>query len=183
MNESLFTDFPQLETERLILREVTEEDTAMVYQFNADLEALRYVPRAPYTKNEQAVEKIQGFQKGFRDKKGIWWTYVLKETGHSLGYGGLFNIEAEGTKAEIGYGILKEHWGRGYVGEAVKEMSRFGFEDLQLHRIFGLVDPANTPSARILEKLGYEKEGLLRHDEYARGQYFDMTVWGRVVKS
>ena len=99
-----------------------------------------------------------------------------------LGYGGLFDIAAAGTKAEIGYGIQQDHWGRGYMSEAVAEMTRFGFEDLQLHRIFGLIDPAHGASSRILEKLGFVNEGVLRHDQYARGQYFDMTVWGRVAE-
>lgn len=180
MNDAVFVTFPVLETDRLLLREVSHEDLELVYRFNADPQALRYVPRAPYTEMIQAIEKIAGFHEGYRERRGVWWTFVLKETGDLLGYGGFFDIGAEETKAEIGYGILPEHWGQGYMSEAVAEMTRFGFEDMGLHRIIGRVAPANEPSARILARLGYEKEGVLRDDEFARGEFFDMTIWGKL---
>lgn len=180
MNDAVFTAFPVLETERLLLRDVAHEDLEMIYQFNADPQTLRFVPRDPYTDRLQAIEKIAGFHQGYRNRQGVWWTFTLKETGELLGYGGLFDIANEGTKAEIGYGILQKHWGQGYMSEAVAEMTRFGLEDLGLQRLFGRVDPANTASGLILAKLGYEKEGCLRCDMYARGEFFDMDVWGRV---
>lgn len=180
MNISVFKKFPHLETARLILRPVSVDDIPMVFAFNADLETLRYVPRDPYRNMDEALEKVAGFTKGFKEQKGIWWTYALKDTGQSIGYGGFFEVDAACSKAEIGYGTLSEYWGRGYAGEAVAEMARFGRSEMKLHRIYGQVDPANTASAKILLKLGFKKEGCLHHEEFARGQYFDLDVFGLV---
>jgi len=141
---------------------------------------LRYVAREYYIEKSEAVVKLESLQAGFHDKTGIIWTFVLKETGEALGYGGFFEISENRNEAEIGYGILKEYWGHGYVSDAVHELSRFGFETMQMQRIFGRVDPGNIPSARILEKLGYQNEGVLQADEYARGKSFDMTIWAKL---
>ncbi len=181
MNEQVFDHFPVLETPRLVLRQVAAVDIPLVYCFNADLETLRYVPRDPYESLDQAVEKVDGFARGFADHKGIWWTFELKDSGKAIGYGGLFDVEATASKAEIGYGTLPEFWGQGYVSEAVAEMTRFGREEMALHRIYGLVHPENGASARVLEKLGYEREGCLRGEEYAREKWFDLVVWGWVA--
>jgi [ribosomal protein S5]-alanine N-acetyltransferase len=180
MNTSVFSTFPSLETERLVMRAVGVEDIPMVFAFNSDPETIRFVPRALYESMDEALEKVAGFTSGFRQEKGIWWTFVLKETGTAIGYGGLFDIDAECSKAEIGYGALEEFWGKGLIGEATAAMTEFGKEVMELHRIYGHVDPANEPSAKILLKLGFKKEGCLRHDIFARGQYFDMDVFGLV---
>jgi len=180
MNLSIFDNFPQLTTDRLILRRVSAEDIPMVFEFNSDPEVLRFVPRDLYTDYDEALEKIAGFTKGFKEKKGIWWTFVMKDSGIAIGYGGLFEINAECSKAEIGYGTLKTFWGQGYVSEAVAEITRFGRKEMKLHRIYGHVDPANEPSAKILLKLGFTKEGCLHHDIHARGEYFDMDIFGLV---
>lgn len=180
MNISVFNKRPLLETPRLLLRPVHVDDIPMVFAFNADLETLRYVPREPYRNLDEALEKVAGFSKGFKEQKGIWWTYVLKETGQSIGYGGLFDVDVACSKAEIGYGTLSEYWGQGYAGEAVAAMVRFGQSDMNLHRIYGQVDPANTASAKILLNLGFKKEGCLHHEVFARGAYFDLDVFGLV---
>ncbi len=180
MNDSVFNKFPRLETERLILRAVGAEDIPMVFAFNSDPEAIRHVPRAAYENMEEAVEKVAGFTQGFKQQKGIWWTLILKETGAAIGYGGLFDVDKESSKAEIGYGALQAYWGRGYIGESTKEMVRFGKEVMKLHRIYGYVDPANKPSAKILHNLGFKKEGCLRHDVFAQGKFFDMDVFALV---
>lgn len=181
MNNSVFDHFPNLETDRLRLRRLGVDDIPMVFDFNADHEALRYVPRAPYVHLDEAVEKVAGFIKGFRDRNGIWWAFVLKNSNEAIGYGGLFDIDAECSKAEIGYGLLKPFWRQGYASEIVSEMTRFAVEQANLHRVYGLVDPENTPSAKVLLKLGFQHEGCLHHDIFARGQYFDMDVFGLIT--
>ena len=129
---------------------------------------------------DEAREKVAGFIKGFQEEKGVWWAFVLKETNQTIGYGGLFDVDSECSKAEIGYGLLKPFWGQGYMSEAVAEITRFAVEDIKLHRVYGLVDPENIPSAKVLLKLGFQHEGCLRHDIYARDRYFDMDVFGLI---
>jgi len=183
MNEEMFTVFPKLETQRLVLREVVEDDQGLIYSFNADPNALRFVAREFYTDVSEAVAKLQSMKACFHDKTGIVWTFALKETGEPIGYGGFFDISDNRQESEIGYGILKKFWGQGYVSEAVKEISDFGFKMMNFERIFGRVDPRNIHSARILEKLDYLNEGVKENDEQARGQSFDMTIWAKVRES
>lgn len=176
MDDSVFDELPRLRTARLVLRRVERDDVEMVMAFNSDAASLAHVPRDPFTEMEQAADWIAGFDKGYAERRGVWWTFTLGDTGEAIGYGGLFGIDHACRKAEIGYGLLPDRWGRGFGGEAAWAMTEFGIRSLGLHRIFGKVEPDNPASARILQKLGYRREGVLRHDAFARGRFFDMTV-------
>jgi len=174
MNHEIFSAFPLLHTPRTDLRQVGWDDLTMVHTFNASLESLRYVAREPYTDVAQAEEKVQTFLDGFREREGLWWTFVLRETGQAMGYGGLFEVDTEVGTAEIGYGLLPEFWGRGYITEIVDEMVRFGFEDFGLARIHALVVPGNTASEAVLLKRGFSLVEVIRNHSEARGEQFDM---------
>lgn len=177
MNEKPFLDFPVLTTERCDLRQVQWQDLGMVFDFNSDLRVLRYVAREPYQTMDEAREKIQGFFDGYEQKKGIWWTFIEKESGQVMGYGGLFNIEADQGTAEIGYGLLSEFWGKGYITEIVPEMVRMGFLDLRLDSIHALVVPGNHASEKVLLGQGFAHVELLQEHSQARGESFDMNLF------
>ena len=179
MNNIVFGQFPNLKTNRVDLRQVLADDLAMVYSFNADLEALRFVARDPYTTMAQAEEKVQGFSDGFLEHKGLWWTFVERDTGQAMGYGGLFEVDAEAGTAEIGYGLLEEFWGRGFITEIVGEMVRFGFEDMGLGLIHALVTPGNTASEKVLLGKGFSRVEVVRDHSSAREKNFDMGRYER----
>ncbi len=180
MNKDIFNSFPILETDRIILRNLNEKDADKVFEFNSSLEMLKYVPRDPYIKIEEGIEKTKSFIKGFEDKNAIWWAFVLK-TEKSLdkliGYGGLFDINIEVNKAELGYGLLKEYWGQGIISEVVKKIVNFGICEMDLHKVYAYIEPANIPSIKIVERLEFKKEGMLIDDVFARNKYFDMSVY------
>ncbi|NIW38715.1 MAG: GNAT family N-acetyltransferase, partial [Gemmatimonadetes bacterium] len=81
-------------------------------------------------------------------------------------------------QAEIGYDLAHRHWGRGLMTEALRPMLRFGFEEMDLHRIEAGVTVGNEASARVLEKLGFREEGLLRRGGYWKGAYHDLRGFG-----
>lgn len=174
MNDQVFISFPELKTPRVDLRQVNHDDLAMVFAFNASLETLRFVAREPYTELIQAEEKIQGFLDGYLARKGIWWTYVLRDSGRSMGYGGLFEVDPEEGSAEVGYGLLPEFWGRGYITEIVGEMVRFGFQEMELALIHALVVPGNTASEKVLGHLGFGCVEVVPDYSQARDESFDM---------
>ena len=180
MDKNCFSIFPRLQSDRLILRSFTEDDWSHVFAFNSGEAELRYVPRNPFKTKTEAVEKLNAFINGFTEKKAIWWAFSLAESGEFIGYGGLFDIADECGKAEIGYGLLQQYWNRGYVSEAIDKIVRYGLDDMKLHRIYAYVDPENGASRRVLEKLGFNREGTLRDDQFARGRYFDMDVLARL---
>ncbi|MBI9071536.1 MAG: GNAT family N-acetyltransferase [Melioribacteraceae bacterium] len=180
MNTEIFNSFPELKTKRLVLRQMNENDLEGVFKFNSSLANLNFIARKPFTDISQAKEKLVFFMSGFPKKNGIWWTFTLKPEDKLIGYGGLFDIDSESNKSEVGYGLLEEYWGKGIVSEAVKAIVDFGFNEMELNKIYGKIVPGNTASEKILEKLGFKKEGVLVDDEFARGKYFDMGIYSRL---
>ena len=81
-------------------------------------------------------------------------------------------------RATIGYDLLKEYWGNGYMTEAVKAMINYGFEELGLMRIEATVEPANTASVRVLERAGFQLEGKLRKRYLYKDRFHDELVFG-----
>jgi len=181
MNPDVFTGFPVLHTERLDLRQVLLDDARLIYDFNSDVEALHHIARDPFPSIAPAENRAATFRAEFLDKTALWWTFVRRSDGVPVGYGGLFDVDANASSAEIGYGLLREFWRCGYATEAAAAMLSFGIGPMRLHRVHARVNPGNTASERLLEHLGFTKEGLLRDAEYARGRYFDMSVYGLIT--
>jgi len=174
MYEKVFADFPLLKTSRVDLRAVCADDVAIVYAFNGSLDALRYVARDPYTALTEAEEKVQVFLESIDKKTGLWWTFVLRQTGQSMGYGGLFDLDTDDGSAEIGYGLLPEFWGQGHITEIVGEMVRFGLAEMELSLIHALVVPGNVASEKVLLGHGFERGEVFVDHSQARGESFDM---------
>jgi len=180
MNEKVFEPFPNLETDRIILRQIKEKDTASIFRFYSDDESLKFIARNRFTKLEQAVEKVKDFQKYYEEKKAIWWTFTQKPDNEFIGFGGLFEISKESNKAEIGYGLLPEYWGNGIMSEVIKKIVDLGFLEMKLHKIYGVITPGNNASIRILEKLDFLKEGMLKDNEFAQNKYFDSAIYSLI---
>ncbi|MGD8305619.1 MAG: GNAT family protein [Ignavibacteria bacterium] len=180
MNENAFEPYPIFETERLVLGELNESDIELVFEFNSNLEAIEYVARDPWTDIEQAKERMNFFIDAYHKKEAIWWSIKLKSENKVIGYCGLFNIEKEHNKVEIGYGLLPGNYGKGLMTEAIKEIVDFAVNKLKLHRIYGIVVPGNTASEKILENFGFKREGVLKDYSYARKKYFDMGMFALI---
>ncbi|MBU1101745.1 MAG: GNAT family N-acetyltransferase [Bacteroidetes bacterium] len=179
MNEKYFLEFAELKTERLYFTKLTKEDIGLLYSFNSSEESLRYIARDPFTKIEQAEELFNNFDKGVKNMEMLWWRINLI-TGESIGYCGLFNICMKTLKAEVGYGLLPDYWGKGYAGEMAKRITEFGMNNFGLHRMWGRIEPKNKASIRVLQKLGYCYEGTHRDVEFAKNKYFDMSIYALI---
>jgi len=180
MNDKVFNSFPGLETNRLMLRRIKPKDVDCIYKFYSDLTTLEYIPKEPFTSLDQARDKIKEFEKLYKEEKAIWWTFTLKTSDDFVGFGGVFDINKKSNNAEIGYGLLPEYWGKSFMSELVKEIVDFGFDKLQLHKLSGFITPGNVGSVRVLERLGFEKEGELKDNNFARGRYFDTAIYARI---
>jgi len=156
-----FATFPTIETQRLLLREITHADAPAIYHIFNDHETMRYY-ETPYTSLEQAHDQVQLHKRRFREKVGIRWGIAFKHAPARLIGNCGFNPRLYGNHADIGYVLAREHWRSGIMYEAVNAILPFGFEALELQRIEAWVFPDNTASARLAEKLGFTYEGLLR---------------------
>jgi len=90
---------------------------------------------------------------------------------------GLFRLNEQHGRAEIGYVVAREHWGRGVATAAARAALEWSFETLRLHRVEAIVHPDNVGSVRMVEKLGFGREGTLREFTRIRGVQRDMTLY------
>lgn len=167
-------------SEKLEYRFLNSNDAKLLFCFNSSIDNLVFVPRKPFKSIDEANDLLSKFLKSMEEKTSIWWAFQTLKSGRSIGYGGLFGIDYENRRAEIGYGFLREFWGKGYASSIVDYITNFGFSELKLHRIYGLVYPENKASIRVLEKNGYLNEGIMHDYYYAREKYFDMSLLAKI---
>ena len=150
-----------IETERLILRELRNEDVNGMFELNSSLEVQRYVGNKPIKSLEEASRDIEFIQNQYL-KNGIGRLAVVeKETGLFIGWGGLKLIteEMNGFKNfyELGYRFLPKYWGQGFATEVAKASIKYGFEKLKLDSIYAIADVQNIASNHVLQKVGFTK--------------------------
>ena len=142
-----------LETERLLLREFTEEDYLFAWKMNTDPDVMRYTGE-PMPENSQAV---RSFFRNYPDyeKYGFGrWACVFKENKQLIGFNGL-KFFPETEEVDLGYRFIKDYWGRGLATESSQAVVTYGFEKLGLKKIIAFVVPENKASIRVLQKTGF----------------------------
>lgn len=102
---------------------------------------------------------------------------TLRNSGNVIGSCGFLNRAPKHFRAEVGFELSKQYWGKGIAAEALEAVIKFGFEHLQLERIEALIEPANTSSQKLVEKTSFMREGLLRHYEYTCGKFDDLLIY------
>lgn len=169
--------FPTLETERLLLRRIVPEDARALFAFRSDPEVQRY-NGGPLAHAEQAAELVALFEAGFQARTRLEWGIVLKGADDRLiGDAGYAHWSQRHRRAEIGYGLARIHWRQGIAAEAVAAILRFGFEGMDLHRIHACPLVENMASVRLLEKLGFRREGIRRDEIWADGAFHDEALY------
>jgi RimJ/RimL family protein N-acetyltransferase len=176
-----------LRTDRLLLRPWGEADIDAITAACQDPETQRYVPvPAPYTRAHAESYVRETVPNGRSAATDVVFGAVVRETGEAIASVGLHRIKdlgAEyGAAAEIGYWTTPAARGRGYMTEAVREVCRWGFEELGLARIEWIAVAGNEPSWRVVEKLGFTREGTLRSWLVHRGRRHDAWV-GSLLRS
>jgi RimJ/RimL family protein N-acetyltransferase len=163
-----------LETERLLLRPLTTADVDAVHAYQSLPEVCAYIPYEPRSREEVAQRLSDpAFTRTALDAEGqvLVLGMVLKETGRVIGDALLFWHSRLHRSGEVGYQLHPDHWGRGYVTEAAREMLRLGFEELGLHRITARIDAENPASAAVLRRLGMRQEAVLVENEWFKGRW------------
>lgn len=146
------------ETERLILRELITADKQGIFELDSDPEVQQYLGGKTIKSIVQAEEAICFIRQQYIDNGIGRWAIIEKNTGAFLGWTGLKLITEKTNKHinyyDLGYRLLKKHWGNGYAAETVKAVLAYGFETLQLKEIYAMADSRNFASIKILEKAG-----------------------------
>jgi [ribosomal protein S5]-alanine N-acetyltransferase len=163
--------FPTLETERLKLVEITPKHAERLFEIFSLDEVTKYYGAETFTEIEEAIKLIEMFQKNFYEKRAFRWGIILKENNQLIGTTGLNGLQLKNKKAEIGYELHPSYWRKGYTTEAIKEVLRYSFGELELNRIGAVVYIENQASFNLLKKLGFCKEGELRDYLYQNNKY------------
>lgn len=170
-------DFPLLETERILLNRVEEDDAGRFFEIMSRDEVTIYCGMDSLVHPEEAIEMIRSFQTSFDVRRGMRWAIRLKETGDFVGTIGLNNLYMGSKKAEIGYELHPDYWRQGLTQEAIHGVLSYAFAELGLYRIGAVTFPENKSSNRLLEKLGFTREGRLRGYLHQRNQSYDAFVF------
>lgn len=112
--------------------------------------------------------------------KGYWWAICLKEDNTFVGAGGFNDLEKDHKKAEFGFWLLPEFWGKGYMQEAAKAMIETAFNQWGLHRIEGFVETNNSACKKAIAKLGFEHEGTMRECEQKDGKWISIDIFANI---
>ena len=177
-----FSPFPNLKTERLLLRRVDSNDIKEIFALRSNPETMKYIPRPLVKTDEDALEHIAMIDSKIDSNEGINWAITLKDNPKLIGVIGHYRIKPENYRAEIGYMLLPEYNGKGIVSEAVKEAVNYGFQVMKLHSIEAIIDPDNYGSAKVLEKNGFVKEAHLKENEFFEGRFLDTVIYSILNK-
>ena len=172
--------FPELKTERLTLRQIADADAEAYYRA---LSALPHTSSWTESLEAQSVQTTRNAIRAYNNyfahsKTNIPWVLVDRK-GHLVGFVKLCNIQNR-SKAEIGYWLAKPQWGKGLMTEALTAILTFAFDSLGLHRVYATTHIDNEASQRVLERVGFQKEGVLRKHGRRQGQWVDSVLYGRL---
>lgn len=172
----IFSDIPQLETDRLILRKMLVSDSYDMYEYSQRADVTKYLTWQPhpgrgYTKNYLEYVSTRYESGDFFD-----WAVVEKASGRMIGTCGFTRFNLPSDSAEIGYVINPDFSGRGYATEAVRRVIDFGFNVLGLNRIEAKYMEGNKASHRVMEKVGMTYEGMHRSSMLVFGAYKNIGI-------
>jgi ribosomal-protein-alanine N-acetyltransferase len=176
--------FPTLTTERLILRELLPTDAADVLVFRGDPVVQKY-DDPPIHSLQEARAFIEEMREACTAEQQQTWAVTLKRNDTVIGAVSLQYPNHTGNRyhhrAEVGYGITQAHWGRGIGSEAVRAVVHYGFAHRYLNRIYARTIADNVGSVRLLEKLGFVREGTQReHSLEDDGRFHDSAMYGLI---
>jgi RimJ/RimL family protein N-acetyltransferase len=175
-------ELPRIDAERVVLRWLTERDVGALHRVFSNAEVMRYWSHPPFEDESAAERLLRDIHDLFRRQELFQWGIARREDDIVIGTCTLFNFHEESARAEIGFALGRDHWRRGYMSEALRALIAFAFDVLALRRLEADVDPRNTPSIRVLERLGFVREGHLRERWQVNGEVQDGLFYGLLCR-
>lgn len=171
-------ELPRLSGKRLDLRWLTTDDAPALLRIFGDSEVMRYWSSPPLRDLAAATALVDEIQHFFRSRTLFQWGIASREGDELYGTCTLLNIDHAHRRAELGFALARDAWGRGLATEAVEALIGFSFDTLALHRLEADVDPRNDRSLRLLERQGFRREGYLRERWHHLGELNDSVFLG-----
>lgn len=180
--ESVFETFPYLESERFYFKEVNDSLKENLMEMFCDDDVMKNSGMEITNAKKQCEMYLEKVKSMYENKKAIRWSIIDKKTNDFVGEFGFYNIDLCSNNAEIGYTVLKKYWRRKVATECAKVIEKFGFNVLNLNRIIAQIDVKNTPSIKLVEKLNYHKDGVLREHylNNIENRYVSIAIYSRL---
>jgi len=169
---------PTLNTSRLRLRPFNDSDADDLFALHSNAFVLRYWDAPPWTDPLRADVFIAACRQMEEEGTGARLAVDRAYDGAFIGWCGLTRWNPDYRSASMGYCFDDEVWGHGYATEAARALLQWAFNTLDLNRVQAETDTRNAASARVLEKLGFVREGTLREDCVVSGEVSDSWVYG-----
>lgn len=164
------------ETDRFLLKEIVQEDIHHIHKGLSDESVTQYYA-VHFPTLEATQEQMDWYANLKATETGLWWGIYTKDTNEFCGAGGYNDLDKINRKAEIGFWLLPEFWGKGILKEVMPQLFQMGFTDLNLHRIEGFVEADNAKCRRALEKVNFTHEGTMRQCEIKNDKYIDVAIY------
>lgn len=173
----ILSNLPTIETERLLLRKITLNDANDMFEYGSDPHVSEYTTWSTHTSIEDTKYFIKSLLKMYKKRELVDWGIVHKAEKKIIGTCGYVEWSMTHSRAEMGYALSRKYWNQGYMSEAVNAMMEFGFREMHLNRIQAKCQVNNIASARVMEKVGMQLEGILRQQLFVKDEYWDLKIY------
>ena len=168
---------PTLTTARLVLRPFRDADRREVFELHSNARVMRYWDSAPWRDETQADRFLARCRALSDNEAGARVAVERRDTGRFIGWIGLQHWDHDNRSANLGYVFAEHAWGQGYATEAGRALLEWGFDVMDLNRVSAQTDTRNEASARVLTKLGFTLEGILRENVIVDGEVSDDATY------
>jgi [ribosomal protein S5]-alanine N-acetyltransferase len=183
MLEPNFSPFPEIVTDTLVLRQLTKQDAPEFFYLHSNDKVMQYIDKEKLKTIAEAATLIERITDDLNNNNGITWRISLKEKRETLvGTIGFWRLIKENYRAEVGYMLHHDLWGRGIMKEALLAIIDFGFSSIKLHSIEASINPGNAASAKLLESTGFVKEAYFKEDYFFKGEFLDTVIYSLLNK-
>ena len=169
--KDLFDKMSFIHTPRLVLRRLQPQDARDMYEYASRAEVTEFLLWNEHKSLAYTKEYLRYIESRYSVGDFYDWAVTLKDGGKMIGTCGFAKIDTVNNSAELGYVLNPDHHKKGIAKEAAETVIRFGFESLGLNRIEARFMEGNTPSLRVMEKLGMSFEGFARESVFVKGSY------------
>jgi RimJ/RimL family protein N-acetyltransferase len=182
INKNVFETFPEFDSERLLFRKILLNDAKALFNIRTNKEVMKFMDTDPLKSISDSEKLIKSVDEAFKNGAGISWGIIEKSSSKFIGYYGFWKMIPEHCRAEIGYALDPDYWGKGYMLETLKAMIKFGFNEINLHSIEANVNPDNKSSRKALEKIGFKKEAYFRENFLFNNKFGDSVIYSLLEK-
>lgn len=169
----------KIKSNRLLLRPFIESDIESVFKGLSHPDIIKHYG-VSFDSVEATKEQMKWFANLEKEGTGMWFAVCSEDSKTFYGGGGLNDLSQEHKKAEIGFWLLTDFWGKGIMTEAMPLICNYGFNELGLHRIEGFVESDNTNCKKAMAKLDFQHEGTMKDCEIKNGDFISLDIYSKI---